>query len=589
LKNIDIEKIKERLELKKDVEDYYLDAYGKRISFKGVRTLKKAYTKLALQKEHIEEIVKCANDFNYFRDNYCIILTKTGYGYVEQRDYQTRLCDDLENFKRIVALWSRQSGKTVTIATYLLWRGLFGKEENIGIAANKLGLAVEILDKIKNIFLNLPLWLSQGLKVWNKRSIEFENGCRIMTSATNGDSFRGFSIHLLYIDECAFIKGKTWKEFEDSVFPTVEAIENSQIIISSTANGLNHFYQMIKSAKEKKSSYKYNEMHWSEVPGRDNDWRLKIIEDNGLIYFNQNFGNEFVGSSSTLIDGGVLKNIPIEEPLTYSSQGIHGIRVYERPIKGHNYILGVDPAKDGLDFFAFHIVDVTSMPFRQVLSANLHINYLDLAEPIYNLATEYNEAFCIIENNEGAGQSLNDMLFLSYEYDNIFKIEKKRERGYRTDKRTRKLMLTQLKALIESDNLLIRDKETVEEFFHFLEIKGKYQADEGYHDDLVMSLGICLSFLNEIKNFEDIKLYVEQLNRKKLFGKKDDEENESTTHTDNIIKIGVFEVIDDEQYVNKYRNNSSWDKNNPIDEETFRKYNIHETRLRELDMNTFGY
>lgn len=198
----DIRELQKSLELRKDNEDYYLDAYGKRISFKGVRTLKKAYTKLPLTKAHIEEIVKCAQDFEYFRDNYCIILTKKGYDFVEPRDYQKRLCDDLVNFKRIIALWSRQSGKTVTIATYLLWRSLFGKEENIGIAANKLGLAVEILDKMKNIFLNLPIWLSQGIKVFNKRTVEFENGCRVMTSATNGDAFRGYSLHLMYIDEC---------------------------------------------------------------------------------------------------------------------------------------------------------------------------------------------------------------------------------------------------------------------------------------------------------------------------------------------------------------------------------------------------
>lgn len=202
MKREDIDELKQRLELPKDEEDYYLDAYGKRISFKGVRTLKRAYTKLPLTRGHVEEIIKCADDFEYFRDNYCIILTKTGYGYVEQRDYQKRLCDDLLNHHRIIALWSRQSGKTVTIATYLLWRALFGKEENIGIAANKLGLAVEILDKMRNIFLNLPIWLSAGIKVWNKRTIEFENGCRVMTSATNGDSFRGYSLHLMYVDEC---------------------------------------------------------------------------------------------------------------------------------------------------------------------------------------------------------------------------------------------------------------------------------------------------------------------------------------------------------------------------------------------------
>jgi hypothetical protein len=554
MKNPNIEEIKLSLELEKDEEDFYLDAYGKRISFKGIRTLKKAYTKMPYRKEHIEEIVKCAQDFEYFRDNYCIILTKSGYDYVEPRDYQQRLCDDLVNHKRIIALWSRQSGKTVTIATYLLWRSLFGKEENIGIAANKLGLAIEILDKMKNIFLNLPIWLSQGIKVWNKRNVEFENGCRVLTSATNGDAFRGYSLHLLYIDECAFISGTTWKEFEDSVFPTVSAIEGSQIIITSTANGLNHFYQMVKGAKAEHTGYKYNEMQWWEVPGRDNKWKEEIIASNSIQYFNQNFGNEFLGSSSTLLEPITLKNLPIKSPIRTKKEGIEGIRVFEDAIEGHNYVLGVDAAKDGLDYFAIQIIDVTTLPFKQVLSANLQINYLDLALPIYNLANEYNEAFVIIENNEGAGQSIADMLWNVYEYENLYKDKDKKYYGYRTTTKTRKLMLTQLRALIESDNLLVHDKETQEEFFHFLEVKGKFQADEGYHDDLVMCLGICVSFLNNVKTFEDMAAYVEMLNQGKYHDGKAVEEHEQRELKE-FLRIGAFEEHSDEDYKNPYTDN----------------------------------
>ena len=572
-KREDIRQLTKSLELKKDGEEYYLDAYNKRISFKGIRTLKKAYTKLSLSKEHIEEIIKCAQSFEYFRDNYCIILTKKGYDYVEQRDYQTRLCDDLVNYKRIIALWSRQSGKTVTIATYLLWRSLFGKEEYIGIAANKLGLSVEILDKVKNIFLNLPIWLSQGIKVWNKRTVEFENGCRIMTSATNGDAFRGYSLHLMYIDECAFIKGKTWKEFEDSVFPTVEAIDGSQIIISSTANGMNHFYQMIKGAKANHTGYKYNEMQWWEVPGRNEAWRLGVIASNSLKYFNQNFGNEFLGSSSTLIDSLVLKNLPvIEEPLRSKKEGIDGIRVYEDAIKGHNYVMGIDAAKDGLDYFAIQIIDVTTLPFKQVLSANLQINYLDLALPIFNMAVEYNDAFVIIENNEGAGQSVADMLWNVYEYENLYKETGKAYYGYRTTTRSRKLMLTQLRALIESENLKVHDRETQEEFFHFLENKGKFQADEGYHDDLVMCLGISVAFLNEVKNFEDMKTYVELLQAgKKHSGKAKDDHDQHELKE--LLKIGAFDSIDDATYSNPYTQDF-FTKSTGLDYDQFKQYNI---------------
>ena len=448
------------------------------------------------------------------------------------------------------------SHNTVTVATYLLWRALFGKEENIGIAANKMGLAVEILDKIKNIFMNLPIWLAQGIKVFNKRTVEFENGCRIMTSATNGDSFRGYSLHILYTDEVAFIRSTVWKEFEDSVFPTVEAIEGSQIILTSTPNGLNHFYHIIKNAKENRSGYAYVTMDWWEVPGRDEKWKQGVIAANGLVYFNQNFGCEFLGSSTTLIDSFVLRNLPVKEPIKFKKEGIHGIRVYEEVKPGRNYVFGIDAAKDGLDYFAFNIIDVTTIPFKQVLSANLQMNYLDLALPIFNLATEYNEAFVIIENNEGAGQSLADMLWFTYEYENLYSDPGKKHKGYRTTTRTRKLMLTQLKALIESDNLQIFDKESQEEFFHFLEIKGKFQADEGYHDDLVMSLGICVSFLNDVRSFEDMGKYVEMLQKGKKREHDDNDNPDTDTGKDvylkDLLKIGAFEAKGDDDYVNPY-------------------------------------
>lgn len=349
---------------------------------------------------------------------------------------------------------------------------------------------------------------------------------------------------------CAFIPGSTWKEFEDSVFPTVSAIEGSQIIITSTANGLNHFYQMVKGAKNNISGYKYNEMQWWEVPGRDEKWKDEIIAANSIQYFNQNFGNEFLGSSTTLIDTTTLKNLPVEDPIKYSKVGVHGMRVFEQPIEGHNYVIGVDPAKDGLDYFAIQVVDVTRLPFRQVMSANLQMNYLDLALPLYNLGLEYNEAFIIIENNEGAGQSINDMLWNVYEYENLYKDKDKKFYGYRTTIKSRKLMLTQLKALIESDNLIVKDKETQEEFFHFLEIKGKFQADEGYHDDLVMCLGICVSFLNNVKNFEDMDKYVKQLQSKK----NNAEEKYKEVELREMLRIGAFEDHSDEQYTNPYSN-----------------------------------
>jgi hypothetical protein len=296
----DIDDVVARLALPRDHEGYYVDAFGNRVSFNGIRTIKPAFTKLNLTNEHAEEIFKCAMSFQYFRENYCIILTDKGYARPQPRDYQARLEGDLLDNKRNLVLFGRQSGKTVTVATYILWKSLFylGDEMTIGIAANKQGMAIEVLDKIKNIFVNLPFWLMTGVNSWNKKTVEFENKVRILTSATNGDSFRGFTLELLYIDECAFIRPTIWQDFEDSVFPTVTAVEGSQIIISSTPKGMNHFYNMVQGARLNTTGYVLSEMEWDEVPGRDKNWRDNIIADKGIAYFNQNFG--CVGENSII-------------------------------------------------------------------------------------------------------------------------------------------------------------------------------------------------------------------------------------------------------------------------------------------------
>jgi hypothetical protein len=556
----DIDKLITSLELPKDHEGYYLDAFGNRISFNGVRTLKPSFTQLQLTQPHIEEIIKCANSYQYFRANYCIILTKKGYDRPEPREYQRRLEVDLLNSKRNIVLFGRQSGKTVTIATYLLWKALFSKDMTIGIAANKQGMAVEVLDKIKNIFINLPIWLMAGVTTWNKKTIEFENGVRILTSATNGDSFRGFSLGMLYIDETAFIRPTIWKEFEDSVFPTVEAIENSQIIISSTPKGMNHFYDLVQGSRLNVNGYTLTEMEWNEVPGRDETWRKNIIADKGLTFFEQNYGCKFSGSADTLVSHQCLQRI-ISTPVLYKNNNVDELRVYKEPEPSHKYICSVDSAKDGIDKIAIQMIDVTKFPFVQVAAANLDISYLKLAGPLTELCREYNNAFLVVENNEGAGQSLVDTVTETYDYDNVYKDKPgkdgkaKRYYGFRTSGKSRKVILSMLKTFLENDRLVLNDKETIEELFHFLKINGKYQADDGYHDDLIMALAISFAPIMDIKNMDDQKKFIDN-----MFS--DSEEDEEDATFEEMFAFGSFDDIDDSVYKNEFEDWNSYRENN---------------------------
>lgn len=245
-------KILEKIDIRTNDEGFYVDAFGSKISYNGAKTMKKTDTKLALTEVHKNEIYRCMIDYKYFRRNYCKIISKAGITRPEPRQYQEDAEDDLLTGDDVLLFWSRQSGKTVTISTYLLWKALFTPNINIGITANVQKLATEVLDKIKKIHLLLPIWLQGEIEIWNKQSIAFGNGTKILTSSTNGDSFRGYSIHILYGDEVAFIKHTIWEDFSDSVFPAQEALQNKQTILSSTAGGMNHWYNLVKGARKHK-------------------------------------------------------------------------------------------------------------------------------------------------------------------------------------------------------------------------------------------------------------------------------------------------------------------------------------------------
>ena len=524
------DKFLEQIDTPKNQEGYYLDAFSERISFNGIRQLKKPYTKLNLNKRQQNEILACHQDYFYFRRNYCKILTKSGIGRPEPRQYQERLEKELVKGDDVLAFWSRQSGKSVTIATYLLWCALTRKNINIGIAANVVSLAQEVLDKIKKIYIELPIWLQPGLMSWNKQSVEFDNGNKIMISASNGDAFRGFSLTILYVDEVGFIRNNLFEEFMDSVMPAMAAIQDSQALFSSTAAGLNHWYHMVEGARRKENGYTLCEMSWEEVPRYHKDGRIKTPEEfkaeqvakNGLIYFNQNFGNEFLGSSHTLISGTTLKNISFmkDEDIIHDSL-FNGLRIFEEPKSNHHYILTADPKQDGIDAIGLHVIDVTTIPFKQVASANLEESFMVIPNRVFDLGTYYNNAYLVQENNVEANliNTIHDQL--EYEGE-IFRERKasgksfKNIWGIRTTTKTKKMMVSFLKKFVEEDLLIINDKATLDELFNFIEKKnGSYSAEEGYKDDLVMSL--CLTFVPffDIKNWEDFKGFGTLLEKRK--------------------------------------------------------------------------
>ena len=502
------------LDLEKDNEQYYLDAFGNRMSVNGNRRLKKPFTKMDLAPIHIEELKRCSEDIHYFKDNYVKIRTKSGVDFPEVRQYQNDFISLLDSDEEgILGLMGRQSSKSISTSIYLSHLSIFNNEKNIGIVANKGGLAREFLSNVKNIFIELPIWMQVGVKTWNKSFVEFENSMRILTDVPSQDSFRGFSIHVAVIDETAFIRPSVWEEFIDAFLPSQAALSWKKNIILSTPKGMNHFYTLVKGAspkfdtdgsgvKEKGTNgYTLFKVDWRDVPRYNHlgerinpeDFMNSIIKKHGVLYWKQNFECSFLGSSHTLISSEKLANmtqLPIQE--TRDAK----LKIYEYPIKGHKYIFSVDPAKDGRDAFACQIVDITDFTFKQVAAAQIQIDYLLMPEFIFEWAEMYNNAYLIIENNEGAGQSIADQLYKDYEYENLHfdkdsqSNKRKKYPGFRTTTKSRKLILQTLKLFIENDRLNICDASTMNEFLTFILINNKYQADAGAHDDRIMSLAL---------------------------------------------------------------------------------------------------
>ena len=504
-----------------------------------------------------EKHVVIDKDYNeiYIKD--CLgkeLITKDGISKVISKKFiRNDHCYDITLSKHHLyytnGILSHNSGKSVTTALYLLWKALFTKDINIGICAHKLSLATEVLDKIKKIFIQLPIWLQQGLEAWNKTYIVFENGTRIMTAAGDSDAFRGYSIHIMMIDECAFISNTNWQGIQDSVFPSQEALSQKQKVLVSTPNGMNHWYHLVQQAKKENSGYEFFTMDWREVPRYNTDgtkidpeeYKADKIKKEGKKWFAQNFELAFLGSSSTLINEDALKNFdPLEENEIIFNSLFDGLRILEEPKRSHNYIIGVDPAKEGIDKTAIQVFDVTSLPFKQVACCNLDDSYLKVPGKLFDLGNYYNQAMIVVENN--IDNTIVDTLFYHYDYEGeIYKEKVKNILGFRTTIKTKKILLSVLKKLIEENKLIIKDKETIDEFFVFIEQKnGSFSAEEGYHDDLVMACMIALAPFIDIKSFDDFKGFIS------LVEKRNEELEAEEAETELFYSMGFSTELTDE-------------------------------------------
>ena len=484
------------------------------VGYLGNQNLKRIGVELQYTEEQVKEILKCSEDPVYFIKNYMKIVN-VDHGLVpfDMWSFQEEMVHTFHENRFSICKMPRQVGKTTTSAGYMLWCVLFQENFNIAILANKGSLAREILGRIQYAYEYLPLWLQQGIKVWNKGNIELENGSKINAYATSAAGVRGGSYNLIFLDEFAFVPKNMADDFFTSTYPVISSGKTTKVIIVSTPFGLNHFYKMWIDASEGRSTYKPLEIHWSQVPGRDEAWKEETIRNTSEEQFRQEFETEFIGSSATLVSGSKLRSLAFRTPL----ESEEGLDIYEKPKPGRLYICTVDCAEGvGLDYQTINVVDVTEVPYKQVAKyRNNKLPLLFFPTIIYSLANRYNEAFVLIETNN-VGQQVVDILHYDLEYENVYKIDhhhikgqtisggfrKASSFGIKTTKTVKKIGCANLKTLIESDKLLIVDFDTIAELNTFVRVRDSYQAEEGNNDDLAMGL-VLFAWLTAQSYFKD--------------------------------------------------------------------------------------
>jgi hypothetical protein len=467
--------------------------------------------------EQLVDFNKCMADPMFFTENYVKIIS-LDHGLIpfHVRPYQEDMICTMRDNRFVICKMPRQVGKTTTVASLLLWYALFNELEqfNILILANKEEQAIEILDRIKLSYEHLPKWLQQGVVEWNKKSIVLENGAIIRASSTSSSASRGKSVNILYLDEFAHVPNNLAEDFFNSVYPIISSGTETKVLITSTPKGMNLFYKIWMESVRGENAYKRVDVHWSDIPGRDEAWKKETISNTSERQFAQEFECEFLGSSSTLIDGKFLRMLTHINPSSESDN----FKVYRDPIPDHIYCVMVDSARGtNKDYSAFTVIDITTLPYQIVaVYRNNLISTLVFPTPVTSVAKKYNEATVLIETNDLGGQ-VADICYKELEYENVvwtvpggragLRVSaghaKESKLGIRTSKQTKAVGCNNLKAIIENNQIILNDFNIINELSKFsLTTTGSYAAEEG-NDDLAMCL-VLFGWYSSQPEFKDL-------------------------------------------------------------------------------------
>lgn len=507
--------------------------------FNGIPNLRDANEPVKIDIDKLREIKKCAIDPIYFIRNYVYINTKdNGMQLFDLYDFQEAALKRFLKYRFNINKWSRQVGKSTVVRGFILWWGIFHKDQLIAMIGNKLSLAKEQMQQLRDSYSRLPVWLQPGVKLWNKTSIQFSNNSRIIVSSSSPDNIRGFSINLLYLDEFAFLRPNLATEFIASVMPSISSGKTTRCIITSTPNSMNHFYYMWQTSldepqaeaelqKGNNNLYVRSVVTWDQVPGRTEEWanaeKLKIGDQR----FRQEYECEFVGSGITLIDYRCLETLKASDPLPFDNSiwppalayivKDISIRTFKYPepagvmeAKGYSYVASIDTAY-GMrqDYHVLQIAKVYSnIKCEQVFTMSSNCTEVSDFCRIANIILKfYHNPYLIIEYN-GPGKSTYDYFFNVAMYPNIINFDL-HARGLWATPTMKNNVVILLKMYVQRGYIKLHDYNTIMELMSFTKkTQNTWGGGGNTHDDHVTSLYWIIYFLNSTYyygNFEEIE------------------------------------------------------------------------------------
>ncbi len=492
---------------------------------------KKPYKRVSYTAEQQYELIRCMTDAAYFMSNFVYIQTeKNGAILFKPFEYQYRMLDAFVNHKSTIALTARQMGKTTVAAAYLLWKAMFTADKTILVTANIKAQALEIMDRIRYSYESLPDHIRAGVTEYNKGSITFDNGSRLVARATTPNAGRGLTVSVLYCDEFAFVHPNMATDFWTAIQPTLSA-GGSCIITSTPKSDEDQFAQIWKGAEdnvddfgnitengEGKNGFKAVKVPWWEHPERDEEWAKPFRETLGLARFKQEFECEFVTDDETLINPLTLQRLKKAEPEFFTDK----VRWYKDISPNRTYLVALDPSGGtGRDHAAIEVFEITkegvleqvaewqhnTSPVKQQMTMLMKI-LIFIDQSLQQHPDHYgpSQIFWTFENN-AIGEAAIVIVEDSGEdkFPGILINEKKRrgqikriKKGLWTDNRKKVTACGRMKSLIESDRMQIHSEQLLKELKTFVARENSYAAKPGTQDDLVMSTHLIVRMLETV-------------------------------------------------------------------------------------------